>query len=728
MYAKLALRNVLRTAKDYTVYFVTLLLGVAMFYAFNSVSEQQFMLDIENAASDRIFQLTGTLMTLLSFVVAVVMAFLMLYANRFIFVRRKREFGMYLMLGMTPAKVARVVLYETLAIGVVALVAGLAVGVLLSQLLAFVTAGLMGTVMQHYEFVVSTHAINLTLLCFATIFVLTALLNVFTVTRRRLASLLSTSRQNEAFGVKRIGLRLAAFALSLVVLGLAYWQLHVNKLELIDSHFGAATALMLAGTLLFYWSVSGVGILLIQKAKGVYFRGLGMFTTRQVASKANTAFVSMSVVSVTLFFAITVLACGMGLVKLFVMDLEDVTRFDATIRADYYYEPGASSLKKDSDFNYERRLEGFKESEPPAYERWLKHDGDMAAAFADTSSAWGRTVKASAQIDRYKIEDLTYADILGKDPITQDSSTDQEIRQTNLAVVGVSQFNDMLALTGKKPLELAEGECVINNTMDMTQKAAERLADSGATIRLGSQELRVGKTLMNQPVQTSAMKDVGLDFIVPDSAIQELKDQGALPYTSFLNVMYKGNRAEGDAGLAQALGQALPLPASEDMDTGEEFEHLPTLWPASQVTLASDMIAQAQGFRMMITYLAMYVGLIMLVSTAAILAIQQLSETADSLPRYRKLFQLGADSRMILGSLRTQTLAYFLLPLVLAVCHSACALIVMENTLFKLLGVSMGGSILAAAGLVVLVYDCYLGVTYALSRAMVASQFRRATS
>ena len=99
----------------------------------------------------------------------------------------------------------------------------------------------------------------------------------------------------------------------------------------VDVHFWAATALMIVGTFMFFWSVAGFAIFALTHAKGVYLRGIRMFTTRQIASKVNTAFVSMSVVCVMLFFALTTASVGMGLLELFAGNIEQVTRYDASI-------------------------------------------------------------------------------------------------------------------------------------------------------------------------------------------------------------------------------------------------------------------------------------------------------------------------------------------------------------------------------------------------------------
>ncbi|MDD7204208.1 MAG: FtsX-like permease family protein, partial [Coriobacteriaceae bacterium] len=191
MLARLAVRNVRRSARDYAVYFVTLLFGVAVFYAFNSIDSQAVLFDIEKNAVGSILEMTNYFIGLFSVAVAVVLAFLVTYANRFIIKRRKREFGTYLLLGMSASRVACVLSIEMLVVGAVSLVVGLVVGLVLSQALAFATAALMGTTMTHYTFVVSTSALVKTLICFAILFAAALVMNVVFVSRRKVGDLLA---------------------------------------------------------------------------------------------------------------------------------------------------------------------------------------------------------------------------------------------------------------------------------------------------------------------------------------------------------------------------------------------------------------------------------------------------------------------------------------------------------------------------------------------------------
>ena len=740
MLAKLALRNVHRSARDYAIYFVTVALGVAMFYAFNTISDQAVLSDALSDDSLQMLDMLNTMMGLLSGVIVCVLGFLVVYANRFLIRRRRREFGTYLMLGMSAGRVSRILLLETIIVGCVSLVVGLALGIALSQGLSFATAALMGTTMTKYRFIVSGSAIVFTVICFAAIFVLSALIDIVYIRRCKLAALLSAHQANEGHAKVNAPVRVAVFVVSLAVLACAYWRLSVNGLVIIDRDFWMATALMIVGTFLFFWSVAGFVTALLQHMPQVYFRRLSCFTVRQLSSKINTAFASMSVVSIMLFFALTISSVGMGLVEAFVGNIEEISAYDMTVQA-------APSL-----------LDSELDSNGTSTQLFERYDGDMAAclkgeaerAAADGTGAaagddsadgarvtWDNFVDKTVQVDYYLVggDDyetaMKYGDILSQVPEAYDAlegSLRDSAQQLQVQVMGVSQFNALCALTGKRGIMLEDGECAVNNLLSSTDGVAQALCNGKVPLTVGDAQLHFAGRVQHVPVRNGAMVDVVLEIIVPDYVVDSMKEAGQKPWMSVLAMEYRVDRAEGDVLFNKYMHQAFP-PQKDvrismyDGETVPEDQIFRTgAWPCFQNWSGRAMADQASGMRMVITYLAVYIGFVLLVATAAILAIQQLSETADSLARYRRLRDLGADERWVHKSLRTQTVVYFVAPLLLALCHTACAIKVITDTLFSQIGVNVLGSVAIAGGAVLAIYAVYLVITYALSRSIVRAE------
>lgn len=720
MLAKLAFRNVRRSVRDYAIYFVTLVFGVAVFYAFNSVTGQSILFDLEDTATASVFEMTGQMLGMFSVVIACVLGFLVLYANGFLIRRRKQEFGTYLMLGMNPSSVSVIVLLETVAVGLVSLGVGLALGFALSQGLSFVTAGLFNIQMEQYRFVFSTNAFLLTLGCFVLIFAVTGLFNTLSIRRYKLIDLLSARSKNARFRVRNPWISLVGFLAAVAVIAWSYVTLVDNGLMQFDEGFWRATALMVAGTFLFFWSLAGFALAAIERTRGIYFKGLAMFTTRQIASKVNTAFVSLSVVCIMLFFSLTVFSTGMGLARAFSGNVEEGTLYDATLTANVYLNAGgihdeeALASMSEEDREYQRVAD---EKAAAIAADAEAYDWDIAAKLADASPTWDALVDRSVQVDVYVDADESYGAIMdryGKD--TGNDKQNEAMHRQGISLVGVSQFNALAELTGRPTVDVGEDGYAVNNTLDGMQGLAEALAGKGETIQAAGRTLTSTGELRRQPLEDAAFASSGAEAIVPDSVIADLRAQGVVPEQSVLNLMYKTSRTEGDKLLAQMLGEASP-PSAEVAASGWKFGPKP--WPVTLSFTAEEVVVQSSGMNMMISYLALYIGFVFLIATAAILAIQQLSETSDSLARYRVLAEIGCDRRMIFRSLRAQVLVYFLVPLALAVCHTVCAVGVISDAVLAQLGLSVLEPALMTGVLTGIVYGAYLLVTHFASRSII---------
>ena len=702
MLARLAVRNVRRSVRDYAVYFVTLVFGVAAFYAFNSVQSQSVLFDLEGVASADAFDLTARFLGMFSVLIAFVLGFLVVYANRFLIRRRKREFGTYLLLGVRPAQVSAIVLMETVCVGAASLAAGLVLGTVLSQGLSFLTAGLFNIPMQQYRFVFSGEALRQTLLCFALVFAVVALFNTLSLRRCRLVDLLGAAARSERATVRRPWVGLLGFAVAVGLLAWAYVTLFESGLTEFGAEFWKATALMVAGTFLFFWSAAGFAVAALERTPGVYFRGLAMFTTRQVASKVNTAFLSLSTVCVMLFFSLAVFSTGSGLVQVFSDGVEEGTLFDATLTANAYL-----------------ALEGGgEEAAADVAERAGAYDWDIACFLRESAPNWDEFVETSVQVDLYQPREgtETYGEVMERLGAGAGGGLqEQALAPQTVGVVGLSQFNAARALAGRDPIELSAGTYAVNNAVALSEELSRAMAEEGVEIEVGGRALEASGLYVEQPLSTSAFVSDGAMLVVPDETVEALRADGEAPYASYLDLSYRTDRAEGDRLLEEALACALPAEGQEARGSG--YETSP--WPVTTVYTADEVIEQSGGMRMMITYLALYIGFVFLITTAALLAVQQLSEASDSLARYRMLAEIGCERRMMFRSIFIQVAVYFLAPLALAACHTACAVSVIARDVLDQLGVSASEAVFAAAAFTALVYGGYLLVTYLASRSLV---------
>ena len=683
MYARIALGNVRRSIKDFGIYFLTLVLGVAVYYAFNSVTQQSAVLRLSTDMRTLVREL-GMVIGGVSVFVAVLLAFLVLFGNRFLIRRRKREFAIYLTLGMDRRHVSGIVAMESLAVGAGALVVGLAVGVLLSQALLYATARLFNTHVTGFGLMFSGQACVYTVMSFAIIFLVVGALNVLEVSRFRLIDLMNADRKGEKSLVRNLPLSVALFVVSLALIGVAYHELRVNGMYAIDWRFNLATALVSVGTFLLFFSVSGFLLRLGQSVRGFYLRGLNMFALRQLSSRVNSAWVSISIVCAALFLAITSTCGGFAIVSSINQSVSAITHYDVSIAM--YSTAQTSHASNAGDVSGSGKEALLKASVPD----------------------WDSLVADSARIDLYQDPSMR----LNLKALRGDTGValpDSFAKYTNgldkvpIYVVSLSQYNAILALRGDKPATLKANEALVttdmNNMVSFWQRVA--LKREGFDFLGTAMRLRARSTTMEY--QNSVNTSVGT-IVVPDAALESKRAQ-LEPLSSLLNVKAADSRAE--ARLYKEVVKA----------------HQPgLLFAAGSKSTAKEEVV---GLTAIVGYLALYIGFVLFVSCAAILAIQQLSDVAESAPRYRVLFDLGAERSMVNHAILAQIATYFLFPLVVALAHSYVALGVLGGVIKSLgvldflrpLGVTMA--------IVLVLYGGYFLLTYGMARGVIGEKARR---
>ena len=683
MYARIALGNVRRSIKDFGIYFLTLVLGVAVYYAFNSVTQQSAVLRLSTDMRTLVREL-GMVIGGVSVFVAVLLAFLVLFGNRFLIRRRKREFAIYLTLGMDRRHVSGIVAMESLAVGAGALVVGLAVGVLLSQALLYATARLFNTHVTGFGLMFSGQACVYTVMSFAIIFLVVGALNVLEVSRFRLIDLMNADRKGEKSLVRNLPLSVALFVVSLALIGVAYHELRVNGMYAIDWRFNLATALVSVGTFLLFFSVSGFLLRLGQSARGFYLRGLNMFALRQLSSRVNSAWVSISIVCAALFLAITSTCGGFAIVSSINQSVSAITHYDVSIAM---YSTAQTSHASDAD-----------DVSGSGKEALLK------ASIPD----WDSLVADSARIDLYQDPSMR----LNLKALRGDTGValpDSFAKYTNgldkvpIYVVSLSQYNAILALRGDKPATLKANEALVTTDMNNMVSFWQRVALKRESFDFLGTAMRLRARSTTMEYQNSVNTSVGT-IVVPDAALESKRAQ-LEPLSSLLNVKAADSRAE--ARLYKEVVKA----------------HQPgLLFAAGSKSTAKEEVV---GLTAIVGYLALYIGFVLFVSCAAILAIQQLSDVAESAPRYRVLFDLGAERSMVNHAILAQIATYFLFPLVVALAHSYVALGVLGGVIKSLgvldflrpLGVTMA--------IVLVLYGGYFLLTYGMARGVIGEKARR---
>lgn len=593
---------------------------------------------------------------------------------------------------------------------------GLLVGVLLSQVLVFVTAALFHDQITAFSFTFSVHALVVTLACFGVIFLVMLLLNLRTLSRVKLIDLMGADRTNEDVKLRSLPVAVLLFVVGCVLIGWSYWRLWHDGFPLSDTtgegrvQFLITTLMVVAGTFLFFYAFSGFMLILVQRLKGVYWRGLNMFTLRQLNARINTTSLSMALIAMILFLAITSVTGGMSICTTLNNNIKDHTPSDASINMVFF---GDSAAARTVDWNKERAI--------------AEGDLDFVALMAEAGYDLN-TIGEAVQLTEYdassataNVDDLRLGTLCEALGVAMPAGMSGSISDSSgLAVVSAGQFNAYRAFLGLEPIEVGSNGYLITNDMgNVLDCVYDAMIDQRYPIQIAGVTLTPATDSMIRDLSASlSVSSMGSNsgmLVVPDEVAQ-----ACAPFASFVNVRYEVPVEEGDAFIENLY---------HNFDSTHVFTQ-----GGKQVAFLSTSItatgnwAQMAGLTGIISYIAIYIGFVLVIACAAILAIQQLSSTSDSQGRYRLLSELGAPTRLIYRSLLEQTLVYFLFPLLVGAAHSLVALHVVIQLVALFGHIDIAQSSIMTAALFVGVYGGYMLVTYRVSRGIVRSSLVRAGS
>ena len=652
MYSKIAFKNVKKSFKDYTIYFFTLMLAVCIFYTFNSIESQKAMSEITSSGESYV-DILSKVISYVSVFIAFILGSLILYANNFLVKKRNKELGIYMTLGMSKNKISKILILETMIVGILSLISGLILGLIFSQGLSILVVKLFGLKMSTYSFVISGKAMIKTVLYFGIMFLLVMIFNSFVISKYKIIDLLTVGRKTEEVKFKSNIVYLITFILCVVSLGIAYkLVLEVGLIGIQDIKFTTSILLGVVGTFLFFFSLSGFILYIVKKNKKIYFKGLNIFIVKQINSKVNTNFISMSVICLMLFMTIGMLSTGFSFKNAIESGIKDSTPYDAS--ANLYIDEG----EKANDIQKSLEYIGVKFN---------------------------------------KEDKVVYYDLYTDNKTISEALNLNANMRSIMNYMKLSDYNKIRALDNQNAIELNKDEVLITSNYANTLEAIQNYVKNNDSIKIENKSYKIkDKKVIEENLKTDFMKDNMITVIVND----DICDNMTL-VSSNVNVNFVG---EGKEKRESDFTNKIYSYKTTDTD----YDKIGFVLGASR----TEIYESNKGMTTVVLFIGIYIGIVFLISSMAVLALQQLSEASDSIDRYKSLKRLGASEKDINKTIFIQTLVYFSLPVILAFIHSVIGIKVANDFVSVYNKPDIMGSSLITAGIFMIVYIIYFYITY----------------
>ena len=665
MYFKLALKNVKKSFKDYAVYFFTLIVGVSIFYMFNSIESQTLMLELTNTKHEMLETMSQVL-SIISVFVAFILAFLIIYASGFLMKRRKKEFGIYMLLGMKKRKISRIILAETLLVGIISLIVGLVVGIGLSQLMSVVVANMFEANMTNFAFTFSSSALIKTCIYFAIIYLIIMIFNVISVNRCKLIDLINSKKKSEQVKLKNMTLCVIIFLIAVAMLGYAYYNVTINRDNLVKQEQVLMQIILgIVSTFLIFWSLSGMLLKIVMTMKKTYYKGINAFVTKQLSSKINTTVISTTIICLMLFVTICIFSTAMSLNDAMNDKIAELPNVDIEINKNK--DGKGCSIK----------------------EEFKQNSIDTEKYFKEIHS-----------LNIYNTNQVTQKDALGEtvDEVLEENPSMKLALDEEEQMIKISEYNEIAKLLGKETFELKSDQYIVISDQEYMSRIRSRALKTNPILNInGKQYTPKYEEIKNISLEIdSDMKNTGI-IVIPDNAVSE--DMKAI------NKVFANYNTDDKKEKLKIEGEV--------KKSLQNFGHT---YSITRQELADSSI----GFGAMVVFLGLYLGIVFLISSGAIIALKELSESNDNKERYDVLRKIGCSEKVINRALFKQIGLFFLFPLLLAIIHSVPGISVASYMIENMGKGNMLNSITLTAGFVVLIYGGYFLISYFSSKRIIS--------
>ncbi len=596
MLSKLALRNVKRSSRDYIIYLITITIAFSLMFAMNLVSWSDAIVEIYDTMNDSF----KNVVIFINVIVVFVICFLINYTTRFMFSKRSKEFGTYMLLGIKKKKISKLFLLENILFGIIALILSIPIGFVFSQFISLFLVKVMElpqAIFIEFNFM----SVVLLLLYFLLIYLFVLFLAYRRIKKINIYNLLYLEKQNEEKVIKTKKRRNLLFIISILI--------GIGSFIFLNSTFTndvimdqSILTYAIIGIFLFIISIYGVMFSLsdfllsiVLKNKKIKYSKDNLFVARTFSSKARTMGMTLGTLGVLIMFTLLFL------------------NFSSLNKASYdYINEVTSPFDVSAFFETEEPISKVYNAVSENYEII---DSVRYNVYMDTNS---------------NIEKLLPAYDYTSEPYDK--------------IIKVSDYNHLLKMKGKSEVTLNNDEYILVYDTKETSLADE---SSIKTITLSN------GTTLNQKSATTELYFLGLTnadyaIVVPDDVVN-----GLGIYEYFISI---DTKEETTNELEKILVEALRSDLCEKDETGQEF------CSTYRLNIRGTTLEEGNVSSAIVTAISVYMSFIFSAIVGTILAIQTLSDSTKYNYRYTVLKRLGVKDEKLYKTIRKQLYILFGVP------------------------------------------------------------------
>lgn len=664
MYFSQIRRNASKNRKNNGIFFSSLVVATVAFYTLLSLEKQDVMVFLETMESDAISKLM--LLVPLVYMVSLFFVFFLVYfAYRYQLDKRKREFGLYLMLGMKRGKLWAMLMGETAISSIVSLAIGLPIALFLTEAISLTTAKLVGIGIVGHSISFSLQAILLTVVGFFAIQLAAMIILSTSLARKEPLELLNSDspvRQSSMTEKKA----LICLVLGILFLGASY---------VLGIAFLKNFSLPLTGLVLL---LVGIGTFLAYKGLGTFIgrsirkrssnrSGLFIFTGRQIQENVLFQYKTMAVSSLLFLLSLTCISFGIGTAV--GTGTREVRSVDLSI--------SGTEQEVRQVLDSEERKEMLAGYYPmylsmPKYE--VPREDDL-------------TAETGPEVPGFSWEGLE--SVIRSQPSDQGDILLQNLSQGYVPyLIKESSYNELLASTGLDPLQLESNQVAFFSSMESSleyENYLTSLLSQEAFVEIGYETYELAPTFYTSNIVADQKISLLYALIVPDALYQQQASDPTEPFC--WNAVLKPEIVS-EMGLIQAL-----LQLEESLTgTGLEYE--------SYLTGIGRNLFYLVGA----SYLTLYLGILFVIIANTVISIKYLTQQRENRRRYQTLLTLGARTKDLCRSSRTQIKLFFGLVLGLAVFSSVFAIWSLFSSFLRLPANVSLTPLLICAGVALIVF------------------------